>query len=170
MSIDAIALMPRLGELRGEPMDGWELVDAPGGARGIWKPLRDGALVGLGLPFQYPDATLYEAARGWLPKKKKLAKVWVFPDTAVPELETAEEIRTATAAAGRWVKAGARQRSLLEDLGFTADEAEAWQRDIQSGNPTRLAAAHDRLKERVERRDPKDVEALMAAFLSKVKR
>ncbi len=68
------------------------------------------------------------------------------------------------------MEAGQRARSLLEDLCFTAEEADAWQRDIRSGNPKRLDAAHDLLKQRVEGRDPKEVEALIAAFLAKLRR
>ena len=96
---------------------------------------------------------------------KAPARIWVFPDTAVPDLATAKGIRDATRGAGRWVRAGRRRKSVLEDLGFTPAEADAWQRDVGSGNPARVMAARNLLEKRIAGRDPREVEALIASSL-----
>jgi hypothetical protein len=164
MSVDAVALLPPVAGLVGATVEGpWKTGSGPGGAGGLWRGLRDGTLVNLSLPFQTPDADLYEAARRWIGKAP--ARIWVFPDTAVPDVDTKRAIQTATREGGRWVRAGARQQSVLEDLGFSPDEERAWQREIGSGDPKRMAAGLATLEKRLEGRDPAEIEAVLARFL-----
>ena len=93
------------------------------------KPLRDGAIVGLGVPIAYPDAELYGVVKGWSKEHKAPARIGVFPDTAAPDFEDVAAMRAATKRVGRWVRPGKAKRSFLEELGFSAAEAETWQRE-----------------------------------------
>src|SRR6185437_5858495 len=107
MSIDAVALLPALAEPpASEPAEGdWRAGEGPaGGAMKVWRPLRDGTLLNLALPFQSSDADLFEAATRWFGPLP--ARVWVFPDTAVPDGQAASEILAGTRGAGRWIHTG----------------------------------------------------------------
>jgi hypothetical protein len=176
LSIQAVALLPFTGDLPTLDTDenstegattgeqNWRHVVGPGGGTGLWRPLNDGALVVLPVGFQAPDADVYEAAKQWLGGKTP-SRIWVFPDTVVPELNSKAGIRSVTRQIGRWVRAGRRSRSFLEDLGFTHDEATRLQRDMMSGDPVRLKAASDTLEKRISGKDPKEFDDLLAAFL-----
>jgi hypothetical protein len=164
MSIEAIAVLPESRDLAGEVVEGdWAEGPGPGGGTGLWRRLQDGILLNLGMSIQAPDADLYEAARRWMGSLP--ARIWVFPDTAAPEEQTAQAIQAATQQVGRWIQAGAKRRSILEDLGFSSDEHEAWQREMNSGNPERIQAAVATLEKRLSGRDPAEVEALLASLL-----
>lgn len=164
MSIDAIALLPTVANLRGRSVEGpWKEGKGPGGSRGLWCRVSDGTLLNLELPFQSPDSELHEAARRWagsLPER-----IWVFPDTAVPDEGTQQALLDATRDVGRWVQAGPRPRSMLEELGFSPDDEVTFQREMRSGNAKRVAAAVALLEKRLQGREPAEVEALMAKLL-----
>ena len=177
MSVDAVALLPFTGDLpalevneeksteRKNSLEAdWRLVEGPGGANGVWRPLKDGSLVILGITFHAPDADVYDAARQWMGKRTP-SRVWVFPDTAVPEVDTAAAVRSMTRQVGRWVRSGTPQRSILEDLGFTRDQARTLQRDLMSGDPARIDSVAKTVEERLSGRDPKEIEAIMQGFL-----
>jgi len=164
MSIDAIAVLPESANLVGEVVEGdWAEGPGPGGGNGLWRRLQDGILLNLGMSIQAPDADLYEAARQWMGSLP--AKIWVFPDAAVPEEQTAQAILAATQQVGRWIQASATQRSILEDLGFSSDQQEAWQREMKSGDPKRIQAAVATIEKRLADRDPAQVEALLTSLL-----
>lgn len=162
MSIDAIALIPLSSIGRaGDPAEGgWIEGEGPEGRRGLWRPLRDGMLLHLEMPYSSPDAALYDALRAWAGKEAP-RRIWVFPDTAVPETSQARAVRAATRLAGRWVRASAHAPSLAEKLGLTAEEAAQWQSDLRSADLKRVKAARDLLDRRLQGRDPKEVEALI---------
>jgi hypothetical protein len=177
LSIDAVALLPFTGELSAldvgdetsakgqrETEGAWKQVEGPGGASGVWRRLNDGCMVILGITLQAPDADIHEAARQWMGEGIP-ARVWVLPDTSVPEVETVTAVRSMTRLVGRWVRAGARQRSILEDLGFTREQARTLQRDLMSGDPARIDAVAKTVEERMKGRDPKEIGAILQAFL-----
>jgi hypothetical protein len=164
MSVDAIALLPSVTFPPAKTVEeGWHYGLSDTGANILWRPLQDGALVNLMVPFASADADLHAAARAALGKVPR--RIWMFPDTHVPDVDTVRALRTATGDAGRWVESGRRKRSLLEDFGFTAKEAAAWQRDLSSGDPTRVAAARDALEQRLSGRDEAEVQALIRESL-----
>jgi len=147
--------------------EGWKTVSTPGLPGEPFKTLKDGALVHLGVPFAYPDAELYARAVAWLkPGSKRPRRVWVFPDTLVPELETAAEVTRATAPGGRWVSRGKGQPSFLEQFGFSAAEATSWLREAMSGDPARVQDAKKLLEQRLAGREA-DIEAVVKSFLEK---
>ena len=163
MSIDTVAVLPPVVVREGSAVDGeWHEGEGPGGARGVFRPLRDGLLVNLGLSIEAPDADLFDAARQWTGKLS--TRVWVFPDTAVPEDDTVKAVRAATREVGRWVKAGPKPWQFFEDLGLTRDEAEAFQREMNSGDPKRAAAAVSTFERMMEGKDPAKIEFLLAAL------
>jgi hypothetical protein len=164
VSIDAIAVLPPVTVREDEALEGeWHEGEGPGGTRGAFRRLRDGILVNLGLSIRAPNADLFEAARRWttIPPER----VWVFPDTAVPENDTVNAVRAATHEVGRWVEAGPARSGLLEDLGLTPVEISAFLREMSSGDPKRIASAVTALERRIGNRDPAQVEALLTAFL-----
>jgi hypothetical protein len=164
MSIDAIAILQPNMNLDGEfSEEGWIIGEGPGGASGPWRPLSDGVLLNLGLSIRAPDIDLYEAAGRWIGTLPE--RIWVFPDTEVPEEETTKAMQLATREVGRWVNDGVRRQSLLTELGFSPDEEGAWQREMNSGNSKRIQAAVTALEERLHGRDPKQVEAVLARML-----
>lgn len=170
MAIDAIAVLPLLAELSTarEPTDGeedWSILTGPAGIARAASTLRDAILVNLAMPIGTDDAELHHACQQWAGTVP--ARVWVFPDTAVPPAETAKAVRSATSSVGRWVKAGTRKRSLLEDFGFTPQEADAWQRDINSADQQRFDAAMAKMEEHLAGRDPAEIKALIAASLKR---
>jgi hypothetical protein len=166
MGIDAVAVLPSVVALRGTTVEGpWKTGEGPGGASGLWRELRDGILLNLGVPISSPDADLYDVAHRWIGDAP--SRIWVFPDAAVPDDDTTQAIMEATKEVGRWVKAGPQRRTLLADLGFSPSEEAAWQREMNSGDAKRVAAAVAALEERQKGRDPAELEALQAKFLGK---
>jgi hypothetical protein len=161
MSIDAIAILPPVGELHGSAESGgWMNGEGPGGAAGLWRELDDGVLLHLGFPLASPDGDLYDLARRWMGDPPP--QIWVFPDTHDPGATTSGDVQAQTAGAGRWIRAAPRRRTLLAGLGFSAEEEDRYQSDMGSGDPQRVAAAAARLQEQIEGADPATVEALLA--------
>jgi hypothetical protein len=126
--------------------------------------LRDASLVNLGVPVAAPDEQLYDSARGWM--REPGARIWVFPDTAIPDASTARAIRHATRQVGRWVSPPrVREPSPLKAFGFSAEQAARWQGEVNSGDVARVKAAFAEFEKRVTGRDPSEVEAILQAFL-----
>lgn len=170
MSVDAIAVLPKVASLGRAVAGEWRDGEGPGGVRRAFLSLRDATLVNLAVHFDAPDADLYEAARQWLGRAPP-ARIWVYPDVAEPEGATAKAIRDATAPGGRWVKAGPKEKKgampWLEGLGLTREDIQAFQRDALSGDPTRAAAAIATFEKKLAAKDPAALEAALAAFLKR---
>lgn len=165
MSINAIAVLPGHEDLRGEAIDDeWFFGDGPVGIAGLWHPLNDGILLNLELSINSPDIDLFEAVRIWLGDPP--AKIWVFPDTAVPDADTIKEIQSSTREVGRWiVQSTTNKRSILEELGLSTDEVQAWQREINSGDKNRIQSAVAKLEKRLEGLESDKIESLLASVL-----
>jgi hypothetical protein len=165
VSVDAVALCPGVSlptEAGSEPLDG-DWVSIAGHAA---RPLRDGVLVNLGFSFAAPDGELYRVAQDWAGKLSD--RIWIFPDTFVPEGDTCDAVQAATRGVGRWIRGTSSEAvSLLEELGLSAEDAAACRRDVSSGDPARVQAALQRLEASIGERDPAQVEKLIEAFLKR---
>lgn len=167
MSIDAIAILPEVGEFQEECLvekDGWMLGEGPGGGRGLWRKIESGTLLNLGFSIQAPDDTLYRSACLWMGTLP--TQIWVFPDVVIPDKETAQAIQSATQEVGRWVQADSRVQSILADLGFSSDEEQEWQRKMNSGHPELIQAAVGEIERRLSDRDFKEIEVVLAKLLN----
>jgi hypothetical protein len=160
MSIDAVALLPPIADGDQPRAGSWSSDAGPEGGTGAWRQLADGILLNLGFPMETPDADLYDVARRWMHDLPE--RLWVLPDAAVPDGDTAEEIRAATAGVGRWISAGSRRQTVFGELGFSAEEEAALQRDLNSGDPDRVARAGAAVEERSRDVDPAKMQALLA--------
>jgi hypothetical protein len=174
MSIDAVAVLPLAEEMSDDRSMGpkaegeWQEGEGPGGARGVFRKLADGTLLNLGHSFQAPDGELYELARSWMGSLP--ARIWIFPDTGVPEENTTSEVLAATRSVGRWVRASRTRREDFPDLGLTRAQVEAFRRETNSGDAKRVAAAMDELERHLQGRDPAEIEAKIAHFLASLQK
>jgi hypothetical protein len=169
MSVDAIALLPpeSLSGVRSGLEGGWVEAEGRDGQRRAAFELRDGVLVNLGFPYRSPDGELYDVARAWAGSLPDA--IWIFPDTFVPEVSTAAEARAGTDAVGRWIKGSVARgkRSLLEEMGLSAEDAAECQRAFGSGDPAKIQAAVRRLEALLGNREPAEVERAITEFLAK---
>jgi hypothetical protein len=164
MSVDAVAILPPIPIAPSSTVEGdWKQGSVAGGGQILWRELSDGILVNLGVPFAFADADIYAAAQSSFAELP--SRIWVFPDSAVPEADTVSAVQAATRLAGRWVRGGKRKKTLLEDFGLSRAEAAAWQREINSKDKARIAAAMETLAQRLGGRDDAEVQALIDASL-----
>jgi hypothetical protein len=169
MSVDAVAVLPRVvvtnDRSSSVPDDaGWRDGEGPGGARGVFQTLADCTLLNLGHSFQSPDGDLFELARSWFGSPP--ARIWIFPDTAIPSQDTGRGIQAATRRVGRWIKADRKRRELFVDLGLDREFVDTFRRETASGDARRVEAALADLRNRLQGTDPAEVEAKLAAYLA----
>ena len=169
MSIDAIALLPPL-ELPspGELEDGWLTVNLPEVPAFPFKPLKDGTLAMLGLPFAYPDEDLYKQCASWMSliNGYRPGRIWVFPDTAVPDFPTSTEMLNATREAGRWVSAPrGKLRPASDFFGLTRAEAKQLLNDMMSGDDARIDAAKAHFEKRMSGHSEAELKEMLDRFL-----